>query len=377
MSYHILSPSQSESGEYRRDGPGIHMVPMHSACLFLAGEVRVAVKKNHTDMVKFASSADITYVTVVRRMRECLKEFSTIKYVKDRTGMRYTNLLHLLIQTLTGPCENIETVGIKGFEEYLQSLCIATHQPANLSSSSIRRADYIQFFNRQEFKRWLSDGAGIFWLSGPRGSGKTHIAKYLKLNLGACDPGMLIVEYTCSSCLLESTISAFCRAFLEQLFDQLHYSPSRGAGLGTLNINGIVDTVRRVPEYSQNRLSELEMTLFIKGIENAGRQPDEQKEFLLNILNLFRQMVTTQLFKTTRFLLISQWDLGIQTKVDTVDLKVNSIHFDSERAGLFLGPSLGCFDEILTQLPQNVSMRCMSPTMMLGVHSYRPPMLAH
>jgi hypothetical protein len=119
------------------------------------------------------------------------------------------------------------------------------------------------------------------------------------------------------------------------------------------------------------------MTLFIKGIENAGRQPDEQKEFLLNILNLFRLMVTTQLFKTTRFLLISQWDLGIQTKVDTVDLKVNSIHFDSERAGLFLGTSLRCFDEILTQLPQNVSMRCMSPTMMLGVHSYRPPMLAH
>jgi hypothetical protein len=224
-------------------------------------------------------------------------------------------------------------------------LCISTHHPASASSSSIRRADCTQFFNHQKFKNWLSDSAGILWLYGPRGSGKTLLAKYLKRDLDSRGPVVWVVEYNVQS--TESTFSSFCRDFFNQLVGQPHYSPFRDDGLDTLNISDIVEAVRRAPVYSQSRLSQLEMTIFVDSLENSGRHPDKQKEFLLNILKLFRQMETARLFKIARFLLISRWDLGIQATIDRAGVEVNFVRFDSERSGLFFFTPLGCFDGIL------------------------------
>jgi hypothetical protein len=48
------------------------MVKNNSALLFWPSEHRVPVGCNHTDMVKFSSSEDATYQTIVTRMTECV-----------------------------------------------------------------------------------------------------------------------------------------------------------------------------------------------------------------------------------------------------------------------------------------------------------------
>ena len=48
------------------------MVQRLSAQLHLSIENRVPVNKNHTDMVKFASPVDPTYLSVVTHMKECI-----------------------------------------------------------------------------------------------------------------------------------------------------------------------------------------------------------------------------------------------------------------------------------------------------------------
>jgi hypothetical protein len=48
------------------------MVKNHSAQLFWPYEHRVPVGRNHTDMVRFSSSEDGTYQTIVTRMTECV-----------------------------------------------------------------------------------------------------------------------------------------------------------------------------------------------------------------------------------------------------------------------------------------------------------------
>jgi len=48
------------------------MVQRLSAQLHLSFEHRVPVNKNHTDMVKFASQVDPTYMSIVTHMNDCL-----------------------------------------------------------------------------------------------------------------------------------------------------------------------------------------------------------------------------------------------------------------------------------------------------------------
>jgi hypothetical protein len=80
----------------------------------------------------------------------------------------------------------------------------------------------------------------------------------------------------------------------------------------------------------------MELTLFVNDLESAAREPGQQIEFIPKILDLFQQMETARLFKTIRFMLISRWDVGIQKMIDTASVKVKSIRFNQERAGLFL-----------------------------------------
>jgi hypothetical protein len=53
------------------------MVKKNSAQLFWPSEHRVPVGRNHTDMVKFCSSEDATYQTVVTHMTECVSNLAT------------------------------------------------------------------------------------------------------------------------------------------------------------------------------------------------------------------------------------------------------------------------------------------------------------
>jgi hypothetical protein len=53
------------------------MVKKSSAQLFWPSEHRVPVGRNHTDMVKFSSSEDATYRTVVTNMTECVNKLAT------------------------------------------------------------------------------------------------------------------------------------------------------------------------------------------------------------------------------------------------------------------------------------------------------------
>lgn len=173
----------------------------------------------------------------------------------------------------------------------------------------------------------------ILWLSGPKGSGKTLISGYLKQCLAACCSGAQIIEYTCSSYRksTEPTSSEFCRAFINQLVNR-HHSHPPGPEPGTIEIYNLVKTLRRALVYSQ----DMELTLFVNGLESAAREPGQQIEFIPKILDLFQQMETARLFKTIKFMLISRWDVGIQKMIDTASVKVKSIRFNQERAGLFL-----------------------------------------
>ena len=60
-----------------RGGDKVKMVKNNSAQLFWPSEHRVPVESNHTDMVKFCSSEDATYRTVVSHMTECVNNLAT------------------------------------------------------------------------------------------------------------------------------------------------------------------------------------------------------------------------------------------------------------------------------------------------------------
>jgi len=67
---------KSPSGNWGRGGDEIKMVKKNSAQLFWPSEHRIPVGRNHTDMVKFCSSDDATYQTVVTQMTKCVNNLA-------------------------------------------------------------------------------------------------------------------------------------------------------------------------------------------------------------------------------------------------------------------------------------------------------------
>ncbi len=65
-------------GKWERTGTPRQMVERISAQLYLHNERRIPVDANHTDMVKFSSSMDPIYTTVVRILKHCLEKVTTI-----------------------------------------------------------------------------------------------------------------------------------------------------------------------------------------------------------------------------------------------------------------------------------------------------------
>ncbi|KAF8248450.1 hypothetical protein K440DRAFT_254380 [Wilcoxina mikolae CBS 423.85] len=64
------------SGEWAKCGEEFQMVPRHSAILHLPGEVSIPVPKNHSEMVKFGTSADSTYRVAVNAMVDCVNNIN-------------------------------------------------------------------------------------------------------------------------------------------------------------------------------------------------------------------------------------------------------------------------------------------------------------
>ena len=54
----------------------MEMVKKVSAQLYMPGEHRIPVERNHTELVKFPTRVDSTYQTVVFYMKQCLEEIS-------------------------------------------------------------------------------------------------------------------------------------------------------------------------------------------------------------------------------------------------------------------------------------------------------------
>jgi hypothetical protein len=75
----MLIHVQSSSGNWERGGEEVEMVKQNSALLYWPGafEDRVPTDRNHTDMVKFGSSADNNYQTVVAHLTTCLDNIGT------------------------------------------------------------------------------------------------------------------------------------------------------------------------------------------------------------------------------------------------------------------------------------------------------------
>jgi hypothetical protein len=62
------------------------MVQRLSAILYLPNERQYSVDSNHSDMVKFDSSRDRTFQTVVTNMKECLGVCSIVLLVELNSG---------------------------------------------------------------------------------------------------------------------------------------------------------------------------------------------------------------------------------------------------------------------------------------------------
>jgi hypothetical protein len=62
--------------KYGRDGKAEEMVKKISGLLFLPGEKRIAMHRNHTEIVKFISGDDVDYVAILQHIRECLNELN-------------------------------------------------------------------------------------------------------------------------------------------------------------------------------------------------------------------------------------------------------------------------------------------------------------
>ena len=81
------TPVQGKDGKWTRAGEAVLKVTEPSATLQFPGfrERKIPVNANHTNMVKFGSSTDPTYTTVVKMLREFTRDAP--KVVSKRFGM--------------------------------------------------------------------------------------------------------------------------------------------------------------------------------------------------------------------------------------------------------------------------------------------------
>ncbi|CAG8701125.1 10351_t:CDS:2, partial [Acaulospora colombiana] len=66
----------SQTGRYERSGEEVQSVASSAAFMHLRHEVRIPVQANHTDIVKFLSNSDSTYISLVTHLRDCVQSIN-------------------------------------------------------------------------------------------------------------------------------------------------------------------------------------------------------------------------------------------------------------------------------------------------------------
>ncbi|KAF8540455.1 hypothetical protein BDD12DRAFT_804470 [Trichophaea hybrida] len=183
------TPSVRQVGlsEFRRDGPEVQMVQRFSVLLHLPAEHRVPVDENHTNMVKFDSPVDRTYLTVVKHLKRCLgtaqvmgngpsacptgscghycRSLYTFRGGIDLIECKFEADIvkdsFLEEKDLRSAIDNVNPV------QFLRRLRIVDQEKYKSTMPSWEQHKFNWIFENIEFKLWRSTGSHILWLSGP------------------------------------------------------------------------------------------------------------------------------------------------------------------------------------------------------------------
>ncbi|KAF8530881.1 hypothetical protein BDD12DRAFT_914734 [Trichophaea hybrida] len=153
---------RSDSGSYGRDGK--------------ESEMRVPVEENHTNMVKFASTEDPTYQTVVRYLKEWVDSISEL-YVAS-----------IKIQNLQKSQEYIDcrkSLKPSDYESYREEIWLRRHK---------NTCTWV--LDDQHYRGWAEkNGNAILWISGDPGCGKCVLSSFLTKEITRGKPNQLYIAY--------------------------------------------------------------------------------------------------------------------------------------------------------------------------------------
>jgi len=166
---------KSSSGDWGRGGDEVKMVKKNSAQLFWPSEHRVPVGRNHTDMVRFCSSEDATYRTVVTHMNECVNNLATSHANK---------LANLSLSKDQSDC--LKSLNPFDCETYRDNLFLKRHQNTCtwiFADECFR--DYIE-----------NDHNRVLWIHGGPGCGKSVLSSVLSKELLCCNENIFGGNYS-------------------------------------------------------------------------------------------------------------------------------------------------------------------------------------
>ncbi|KAF8251998.1 hypothetical protein K440DRAFT_595037 [Wilcoxina mikolae CBS 423.85] len=148
--YEVEKTRVSTPQTYQRSGELVEMVKKVSAQLYLPGEYRLPVERNHTELAKFPTRGDSTYLTVVNHMRQCLEEISGDSQLSKSQKK--------LIKALNAP--KVDT-----FLRNVENAATGT---------------FTWFLEEQAFRSWTTaKGPSSLLIIGAPGEGKTVLSKFL------------------------------------------------------------------------------------------------------------------------------------------------------------------------------------------------------
>ncbi|KAF8539938.1 hypothetical protein BDD12DRAFT_980660 [Trichophaea hybrida] len=276
------SVTKSESGRFARDGEEVQMVQRFSAQLFIPSEHRIAVRKNHTDMVKFATPVDVTYRTVVRHMKRCIAQdpMKTLLSVIDSVDADMF-------------LEMLSAVDQKKYESTIQPL-------------DRDLPEFYWIFKNCDFIQWESGAAPVLWLSGSTDRNIKQVSSHIvRLAQDAIlESPHFVLYFFCSTIvrkrssviilihtLLYQVICylprdrrrAIITAFLQTLLDR-----KSNLELSRIKDGDSLDTVKKILDASNSELwdalkaaldaeSERKLTIVIDGLD---RVEDQKLEFI-------------------------------------------------------------------------------------------------
>ncbi|KAK5995937.1 Vegetative incompatibility HET-E-1-like protein [Cladobotryum mycophilum] len=200
--------TQDSAGNWERRGDAVKLVNSISSNLFLPNESRYSVDGNHSDIVKFMNSADITYQTVLKHLRG---------YLADHTI------------TLQNKALNDNKDRSKELQDFLDTIPAFSCQGYRDGAYQKRHGNTCQWvFQCEGYLHWIEhESANVLWLSGDPGSGKSvslaYFTMHVKEKYQARDGQFLVVAYFfCDSKIEEqNTATAIVKGLLHQILYQI------------------------------------------------------------------------------------------------------------------------------------------------------------